>query len=121
MAGTKPLKNMPKSKGSAVIRKENALKAARKYVESTSRVKHNDGVYFSRWLMDMENGSSLVHVPYPKPHTVYVHTNDVPEYMRHATPRELTMEQYKKLIEIYVAPSYIDSGLKMQDIEEKYI
>ena len=118
MASTQPI-----SKNKSISsRKLWKLKAARKaYGEGTSRVKHNDGVYFSRWLMDMGNGSSLVHVPYPKPHTVFVDKNEVPEYMRHVTPRELTMEQYKKLIEFYVAPSYIDSGPTMKVIEDKYI
>ena len=81
-------------------------------------------VYFSRWIMDMENGSSLVHVPYPKPHTVFVDKKEVPEYMRHVTPRELTMEQYEKYEESiadYDEPFYIDSDHKMIYIEEKYI
>ena len=125
MAKTKPLKNRAKFQESAVSRKAIATKAARKeYREGTSRVKHNDGVYFSRWLMDMGNGSSLVHVPYPKPHTVFVDKNDVPEYMRHVTPRELTMEQYEKYEESiadYDEPFYIDSDHKMIYIEEKYI
>ena len=102
-------------------RKQLAVPAMRKMPETGENEAY---VYFSRWIMDMENGSSLVHVPYPKPHTVFVDKKEVPEYMRHVTPRELTMEQYEKYEESiadYDEPFYIDSDHKMIYIEEKYI
>ena len=76
-------------------------------------------VYFSRWIMDMENGSSLVHVPYPTPTIGFVFSKDVPDYMRHVTPRALTRKQWDDFVCTGGQPKepvYIDTSGSQQKL-----
>ena len=76
-------------------------------------------VYFSRWIMDMENGSSLVHVPYPTPTIGFVFSKDVPDYMRHVTPRALTRKQWDDFVGTGGQPKepvYIDTSGSQQKL-----
>ena len=99
-------------------RKQLAVPAMRKMPE-TQTGENEAYVYFSRWIMDMENGSSLVHVPYPTPTIGFVFSKDVPDYLRHVTPRALTRKQWDDFVGTGGQPKepvYIDTSGSQQKL-----